>query len=309
MSTNSANRPMASIESEYYAYLLGADPATNTSLNDIEEEILNGINMLLSSAQDTCNSLPRLPDVLPKLMMALRDERASWKGIANIIAQDALLVAEVLRLANSPVFRAAMKVNSLEQIVMQLGMVGLREVVITVSLKPIMKFEGGHNDQHLGRNIWAQAQSAAVACRSLARALLPGCRFEAYLAGLVHNIGMVVVARNLQKNLRQDTHAPNSLLFRNQIQDAVKRLSFMVAKHWELPDLTLAALKEQIAPADALESPLSDILQRGIALSRLSELQHERIIDDADARLEALPEDEQKTSQQAFGQITTQTQP
>lgn len=310
MPEDTANHPLATIEDTYYAYLLDVSPAENAPLTPIETDILSDIHRLLSSVHDTCNSLPRLPDILPKLLLALRDKRASWEGITDIIAQDTSLVAEVLRLASSPVFHASVKANSLEQVVMQLGMVGLREVVMTVSLKPIMKFETGDSSQHLGRNIWTQAQSTAVACRSLAKAL-PRYRFEAYLAGLVHNTGMLVVTRSLQKTLQQlghKTHTPHSMQFRDHIKDAVKQLSFMVAEHWGLPEITLSALKEQSTASSAFESPLGGMLQRGIQLSRLYELQQEHIINDAQARLEALPDsdNDREASQQAFKHIASQ---
>ncbi|HEB93570.1 MAG TPA: HDOD domain-containing protein [Gammaproteobacteria bacterium] len=103
--------PLASIEHEYCSYLLGVNSPLDVPLNGFETQVLAGVESLLAAEEAVCDALPRLPDVLPKLMKALRDERASWEEIAQVVGQDALLVAEVLRLANSPCFRVAAKIT------------------------------------------------------------------------------------------------------------------------------------------------------------------------------------------------------
>jgi len=293
--------PLSSVEDEYYSWLLGVNSSLSVPLGNFELQVLDGINEALTSVETVCASLPRLPDVLPKLMRALRDERASWEEIANIVGQDALLVVEVLHLANSPCFRASSKITCLEQVVMQLGVVGLREVVITVSLKPIMKFEGSHYYRHAGRKIWSQALAAAVACRSLA-AEVPGARFEAYLAGLVHNVGMVVVMQTLQR-LSRGGETPRSMAFREQVLPLMKRLSFLIARQWQLPEATLQALEDQLGADGSHASPLGGILQRGIWLGMLHTRVREGCGEGVEAYLLSLPEEQRRAAEQAMAEI------
>ncbi len=293
--------PLAGIEDEYCSYLLGVNSPLDIPLNGFETQVLDGVEGLLASADTVCDSLPRLPDVLPKLMKALRDERASWEEIAQVVGQDALLVAEVLRLANSPCFRAAAKITCLEQVVMQLGLVGLREVVITVSLKPIMKLGGGHYYQHVGRKVWPQALSVAVACRSLALSL-NGSRFEAYIAGLVHNVGMVLVVQTLQA-ISQGTEAPRSIQFRNQIQQSAKRLTCLIARQWDLPAASVEALQDQVDPTAGRMSPLGRILQYGTHLSMLQSLAREGRVEDIEPYLLSLPDSDRSACERALSEI------
>ncbi len=292
---------LAGIEHEYCAYLWGVNSPLDVPLNDFETQVLDGVDGLLASADTVCDALPRLPDVLPKLMKALRDERASWEEIAQVVGQDALLVAEVLRLANSPCFRAAAKITCLEQVVMQLGLVGLREVVITVSLKPIMKLGGGHYYQHVGRKVWPQALSAAVACRSLALSL-NGSRFEAYIAGLVHNVGMVLVVQTLQA-ISLDAEVPCSIQFRDQIQQSAKRLSCLIARQWDLPAASVQALQDQIDPMTDRMSPLGRILQHASHLSMLQSLAREGRVEDAAPYFLSLPDSERSACERALSEI------
>jgi len=263
--------------------------------------VLDEIAALLVSVDRACDTLPRLPEVLPKLMKLLRDERASWEEIAHVVGQDPLLVAEVLRLANSPCFRAATKITCLEQVVMQLGLVGLREVVVTVSLKPVMKLDGGRYYQQTGRKVWSQALAAAVACRSLALSL-HARRFEAYLAGLVHNVGMVLVVQTLQR-LSEGKEAPRSVQFGRQIRPLVRRLSCLVARHWELPAASVEALRERAESVAGVSSPLGEIVQHGIHLSMLQGLIDAGCIEDAGPYLQSLPASERRACEQALSEI------
>lgn len=297
---------LAGIEYEYCSYLLGVNSPLDIPLNGFEVQVLDGVEGLLASADTVCDALPRLPDVLPKLMKALRDERASWEEIAQVVGQDALLMAEVLRLANSPCFRAAAKITCLEQVVMQLGLVGLREVVITVSLKPIMKLGGGHYYQHVGRKVWPQALSAAVACRSLALSL-NGSRFEAYIAGLVHNVGMVLVVKTLQV-ISRGTEAPRSILFRDQIQQSAKRLSCLIARQWDLPAESVEALQDQVDSTAGRMSPLGRMLQHATHLSMLQSLAREGRVGDIEPYLLSLPDRDRSACERALSEIETYAQ-
>ncbi len=293
--------PLDDVEHAYCSALLSAGEPLDAPLSDFEERVLGEVGALLASPEAACEALPRLPDVLPRLMKSLRDERASWEEIAHVVGQDALLVAEVLRLANSPCFRAAARITCLEQVVMQLGLVGLREVVVTVSLKPIMQLDGGRYYRQAGRRVWSQALAAAVACRSLAMSR-QASRFEAYLAGLVHNVGMVLVVQALQ-GLAQDGETPRSVQFRERIQPLVKRLSCLVARHWDLPALSVEALRERAEPAAGAPSPLGGILQQGIQLSMLQGLIDDGRLEDPAPYLRSLPEGDRHACEQALSEI------
>ncbi len=297
---------LADVEREYCTSLLSANALQDVPLSDLEHRVLDEITALLASPDTACDALPRLPEVLPRLMRSLRDERASWEEIARVVGQDPLLVAEVLRLANSPCFRVTTKVTCLEQVVMQLGLVGLREVVVTVSLKPIMKLDGGRYWQQAGRRVWTQALAAAVACRSLALSLDAG-RFEAYLAGLLHNVGMVLVVQSLSC-LSQGDEAPRSIQFYDQIQPLVKRLSCLIARHWDLPAASVEALRERAGSALAVSSPLGRILRHGVHLSMLQALVEDGQVEDSFPYLCALPDAERRACEQALGDIEAQTQ-
>lgn len=139
---------------------------------------------------------PRLPALLPKLLKMLRSNDVSWKSVADVITQDSVLVAGVLKVANSPFYRLSTEVKDLEQVVVYLGQKGLREAVTSVALKPIMQLKGSNKLQNCAIRIWDHSLKSAIASRAMADTF-EGNGYDGYLAGLVHNVGMTVVLQKL----------------------------------------------------------------------------------------------------------------
>ena len=76
------------------------------------------------------DELPRLPKAVSELLDAVNNEDSSIKSISAKVAQDPLISARVLRLANSAHFGRSREVGSIEDAVVRLGMQTLRTLVI-----------------------------------------------------------------------------------------------------------------------------------------------------------------------------------
>lgn len=255
----------------YYRQLVGVTSLHHSPLNAQEREVLSLIEALIKSQKQSASLIPRMPGVIPKLMTYLRADDYNSKDIAKLISTDPVLVAEVLRLINSPYFRTAAHSNDLDQAVFQLGHAGLRELIMSVALKPIMKFDKGYIHQDAAENISALSQKAAVACRCLATAanIDP---FDAYVAGLLHNTGAMVVLRQLNQ-IPQPLEVTRSKNFQHATIKYATQLSFLIAEQWGLTEPVIAALKEQIGNHRIRPcSNLGQVLELGIRIAQLHTL-------------------------------------
>jgi len=136
---------------------------------------------------------PAAPEVVLRLTRLLSEEWVTVEQLGEVMAFDAGLSARVLRLANSVYFRGQ-GVRSIEEAVMRVGVDGVRDVVFALSL--LRAFRPLHFDYHqFWRHGLAVAQTVLVLQR---RALnLQSPIPEAYAAGLLHDIGMLVLDRTL----------------------------------------------------------------------------------------------------------------
>ena len=136
---------------------------------------------------------PAAPEVVIRLSNLLSEEWVTAEQLSEVMALDAGISARVMRLANSVYFRGQ-GVRSIEEAVMRVGVDGVRDVVFALSL--LRAFKPLHlNYKMFWRHGLAVAQTVLVLQH---RALnLSAPIPEAYAAGLLHDIGMLVLDRTL----------------------------------------------------------------------------------------------------------------
>ena len=228
-----------------------------------EARILAELERLAADPAAAGALVPRVPAVVPQLLRSLRDDSVSGGELARQIARDAVLVAEVIREANSPWFRAAKPVTTIDGAVMTLGENGLRILLARVAFRPIINMQGGRVVRAVAPRLWQQSDACALAA-SLVAPDLGADPFEAYLAGLVLNVGMMAACR-LIDHLEQPV-VPQSDAFREALQANARELSAGIAGHWQLPPFVASAVVRAGRPAN---QPLAACLGQADTLAKL----------------------------------------
>src|SRR5205085_8589672 len=111
--------------------------------------------------------VPRVPSVVPHLLQTLRERDGSMSALARQLAQDPVLVAAVLRIANSPYYRSAKPIGSIEQALLILGQDTLRQLLASVAFKPILNLQSGAVTRRGAPLVWDQSERCGVACHVL----------------------------------------------------------------------------------------------------------------------------------------------
>lgn len=240
------------LDHAFLAWLTGLHPAAPpTPMAPIFDE-------LARLARDPANAaglVPRVPAVIPQLLRSLRDEASSATALARQVSQDAMLVAEVIREVNSPYYRPATPIRNLEGAVLLLGQNGLRMLLARVAFRPVIGQQSGPLARQVAPQLWRQSE----ACARGAALLAPGNgadAFEAYLAGLMHNVGLVVAYRVIDK-LAPAGSLPDLADAGPRLLQAARLVSARVATQWELP----AAIGQAIThagPGNTLALTLGD---------------------------------------------------
>lgn len=200
--------------------------------------------------------VPRVPEVVPQLLRSLRDDGVSGAQLARQLSQDVVLVAEVIREVNSPWYHPAAPVRNIEGALMLLGQNGLRMLIARVAFRPIINMQSGPLARHAAPLVWRHAEKCAMAASLLAPALKAN-PFEAYLAALMHNVGLIVALRLIDRMVPEHA-APQSDAFCAALFARARTLSSRIAAVWEFPVTVSAAVAQAALPnAPALARTLA----------------------------------------------------
>lgn len=242
----------------FYRWLAGPCSAAGVAGGAL---LIDELTRLAGQPEAAAGLVPRVPAVIPQLLRSLRDEASSAAGLARQLSQDAVLVAEVIREVNSPYYRPATPVRNIEGALLLLGQNGLRMLLARVAFRPVISMQPGQLARQLAPTLWNQSEKCALAASLLA----PAHRadpFEAYLAGLMHNIGLLVALRVADQAL--PGALPDDDAFAAALLGAARLLSSRIAAEWDLPPAVACAIAQ---PDGGL--PLARALAAGDRLAKL----------------------------------------
>lgn len=255
------------IDAMYYRWLAAAGSAQAPA--ETEQQILDELARLAREPIAGAALVPRIPAIIPQLMRTLQDENMSAAKLSAQLAQDVLLVAEVYREANRPCYQsrynASPSINNMEGAIMLLGQNGMRMLLARVAFRPIVSMQSGGLTVRTAPLIWRQSEKCALAA-SLVAPTMHANAFDAYLAGLMANVGLVVAFRLIDQMHGPDAF-PQSDAFIAQVFAQARILSVRIAELWEFPQSVTRAIGQAGVDADA--DPQAQALALGERLSKL----------------------------------------
>jgi signal transduction histidine kinase/HD-like signal output (HDOD) protein len=142
--------------------------------------------------------LPAMPQILIKLIEHLQADDLGMPELAALIANDAGMTSKILAVANSSAYHRSTRAVALEPSLIALGTDMIKTLVISESV-----FQTFNNFPQAGstdlRGFWRNSLTAAVLARELAKRMEYGHVEEAYLAGLLHNVGRLALLATAPK--------------------------------------------------------------------------------------------------------------
>lgn len=140
---------------------------------------------------DGIDNLPALPEVVTRILTLVDDPNISAERIAEVAGQDQSMVAGILRMVNSPFYGLARRITSIQHAVVLLGFRAVRNLALSAVL--VRTFGSSSRDRRFDRTrLWRHTVACGTGARLLAREVGTVDPEEAFLAGLVHEIGLLV---------------------------------------------------------------------------------------------------------------------
>ena len=146
----------------------------------------------LRRVTESVMTLPTLPVVFDGLLRMLDDPTTSTRRLAQALARDQVLTVRLLKTANSAFYGFPQKVSTTSLALVVLGLDATRDVVLATSV--METFRKSRQDGRFDMvKFWDHSLAVGVAARELARKLRWDSPGEVFTAGLLHDIGQVVL--------------------------------------------------------------------------------------------------------------------
>lgn len=145
--------------------------------------------------------LPSLPEVTLRALEACHQEE-SYRKISDIVSADTALVARILALANSALYGPSTRIQSVDQALLRLGTRRFHTLVLTAALRQLLFELGGDEWQQL-RDFWRHSLTTALTARALATLTRYPEPDEAFMLGMLHNIGELIALKTPDGEARQ----------------------------------------------------------------------------------------------------------
>jgi HD-like signal output (HDOD) protein len=184
--------------------------------HDLADEIRNEI-------ANNQIQLPTLPEVALQVRDAVESDTANAEIIARMVAKDAALSARLLQVANSPLYRGRVEIDSIQQAVTRLGLKMVRSLVVSLAMKQIFQASSDALDRQF-RKIWDTSLQVAAISRVLASNVPELENEQALLGGLIHNIGALPILTKIEHRFGFDTNA-------GMIHDLIEELAPEIGAH------------------------------------------------------------------------------
>ena len=206
--------------------------------------------------------LPALPDAVVRVMHATDDPKAGLTDIAKALISDQALAARVLKLANSAYYGSSRRIATVTDAVVILGMRTTRNLVMATGCQEML--EAAVAGYALPRGALLRH---SLACASAAQALAKRTKYrgleEAFVAGLLHDLGKVVMNTYLREQFIQvlvrvaageGTYAEAE---RTVFSFDHAEAGACLLERWNLPSSLVAAVRYHHTPLEAPgDSPL-----------------------------------------------------
>lgn len=187
-----------------------------------------------------------LPASAQKIMSLAGDDNVQAEDLREAIQNDPVLVARLLRRLNSSYYGLSNKVADLRTAISLLGLREIRNLALTVFVSRLYEPGAVHNG-YKRENLWSHSVAVGAAARLVSRVCGRAVGEEAYIAGLLHDIGLILLDQTLRRHFFKvvdsiDAATPTHIVENRILTFDHALLGGFVARKWNFPEQVADAI-------------------------------------------------------------------
>lgn len=189
-----------------------------------------------------------LPHVAIRLTKMIAENEGSTSDYEEVIKYDPALVMRLFRLANSAYYSMDNKIEDISEAVTMVGLDNLRNLVVAEALKGI--FKGNVTSGTFSRTkLWSHCVATGICCRMIADRVFNGAIENAFLCGLLHDVGIIVedqVMPGLMETVVNSLDAGVRFIDQERMVIGANHCEtgFWLAREWKLPAVVQFGIRD-----------------------------------------------------------------
>jgi putative nucleotidyltransferase with HDIG domain len=194
------------------------------------------------------HELPPLPSLVTRALDMLSDPEVDIHAVTDVIGKDQSLVTKLIKISNSALFGGLQRVDSLHQALARLGAKTTRSLVLSASMQTYF-FKSNPGMRTWGQFLWQHSVECGVAAKRIAAATGFEDTEQAFVGGVLHDIGKLVLllvnadayrqVQNLKKRDRLSDHDAE----RRVINTDHTEIGELLMEKWKMPASARACVK------------------------------------------------------------------
>ena len=147
------------------------------------------------------SSIATLPEITARIISTVEDPRSTPAMLHKIVAHDPALVTRILKVVNSAFYGLPGQIASIERAIVLLGLNAVKNIAVAASLGQLFRgvklCEG-----FTAKDLWTHCIAVGIVARDMAKQMKIPLADEAFLAGMIHDVGMLVFLQVSPEKLR-----------------------------------------------------------------------------------------------------------
>jgi putative nucleotidyltransferase with HDIG domain len=234
--------------------------------NPMGEQVDSPLPLVLDDIDAIMDTIQPIPQIALKILRMINDDMDHLSDLAQEVKKDQVISGQVLKYCNSAVFSGKRGIDSIEDALLIIGRDHLARIVTTVAVKNLFL---NHNQGYslVKGGLYHHAIGVALIAEKLAVINKKGLPFSAYTAGLLHDIGKIVldqvVARYAPFFYRDFKEPTNTVIMleNKYLHTNHTLIGHTLAEKWSLPDSVRQAIAFHHQPEETHETiPIVDIV-------------------------------------------------
>ncbi|MBL9120023.1 MAG: HDOD domain-containing protein [Phycisphaerae bacterium] len=156
--------------------------------------------LIAANAVKGISHIATLPEITLSIIELVENPKSTSHDLNKVISNDPALCSRILKVVNSAFYGLPRQIGSIDRAISLLGLNAVKNLAIAASLAKLFK-GGSLCNRFDAKDLWTHSVATAAACRLIATTLKVNFVDEAFLAGLIHDIGIMVELQSDREKL------------------------------------------------------------------------------------------------------------